>query len=494
MIDSKKISFCLKHIEIIKNEISINRLHPKVIKFLKNNISHPWLIACSGGPDSLMLLILIYAYFPSNRNFIHVAHYNHKTRKEESDFEAKFVQFITNILNIKLHLGESKINFIENISENNLRTERHNFFKKVLSSIKAHYLILGHQQNDIAETILMRIARGSSIDGLIAPRPIYAFSKGKIHLRPLLNISHQEIVKVLQKIKISFCQDSSNTSQKYFRNRIRHAVLPIYQKNSTPQILKNISFSRKLLEEDAQAIDIWLEELLPNRKCKYLNLLPIKGKPIAIYRRALRDWLACFRLLNFINQRAFTELLENIVNNKKTKCSAGNNCFIRYSDNLLFLEEKNSNYKITFNQQKLFFNQPLALSTGDIVEATIFKCTNDLLKKVVHEKKYLHNIAYINFDFLFNYCKLSLPNFKKYPFVIVRPWLPGDRYRPFNFNGHKKLKNLFTEKNISIAKRHKLPIFIIDTKIIWIPGLPIAHDFQINNKINQALRLTYASS
>src|SRR5688572_8363060 len=196
-----------------------------------------WALAFSGGADSLALLLIFWAEGPGRwgRDFV-VLHFNHRLRGRESDADARFCREVCRALGVTLVVGEWK-GARKGASEAEARVARHAFFAREMKRRRCRMLWLAHQQDDIAETMLMRVARGSGAGGLTAPRPVQVFADGRIFLRPLLTLKKAELTGALKAAGAQWREDSSNSGQDFFRNRIRQKVLPAWQKAAGRDVL-----------------------------------------------------------------------------------------------------------------------------------------------------------------------------------------------------------------------------------------------------------------
>ncbi|HEX2853593.1 MAG TPA: tRNA lysidine(34) synthetase TilS [Opitutaceae bacterium] len=298
------------------------RLHPAVLAWAgKSPPRARWSIAFSGGADSLVLLLLVWAHWPARRTRFQALHFNHRLRGRESQSDEKFCRKVCAALGVKLICG-SWSGARKGASEAEARVARHDFFAK-----NSRALWLGHQQDDIAETMLMRIARGSGTAGLAAPRPVQARPGGRVHLRPLLTVKKSEIIAALRTAGISWREDSSNAGAAFFRNRVRREVLPAWSAASERDALAGAARARELLEEDDAALELWLAELEPLEKSGLLRLAKLSGKPRAILRRALHRWLLAQPAAGELSRQAFELLLDAIVRAKPTRQSLGSQGF-----------------------------------------------------------------------------------------------------------------------------------------------------------------------
>ena len=186
-------------------------------------------IAVSGGPDSLALLYLLNGLRDELRLKLHIAHLDHKLRRS-SGKERKFVEKLACRLNIPITAAEIDIKQLAQHGslEEKLRRARLAFLFKVAKAVKADKIALGHNLDDQAETVLMRILRGTGLYGLAGILPKRKISNYWI-IRPLLEIRRREINAFLKRKKIKPCIDASNSKDIYFRNRVRNKLLPLLE-------------------------------------------------------------------------------------------------------------------------------------------------------------------------------------------------------------------------------------------------------------------------
>lgn len=184
------------------------------------------MVGVSGGPDSVCLLYLL-KYLKKELNLaLHIAHLNHLLRGKDARKDADFVSKLSLNLDVPITLGEIDIHRLSQgcSQEEVARNVRLQFLFKTARKIKADKIALGHNRDDQAETILMRILRGSGLLGLGGI--LYKKQMGKfIIIRPLIEIERKDIESFLRKRKIIPRIDKSNLQEVYFRNRIRHKLL-----------------------------------------------------------------------------------------------------------------------------------------------------------------------------------------------------------------------------------------------------------------------------
>jgi tRNA(Ile)-lysidine synthase len=307
-----------------------SRLHPAVLAWSASRRAAargPWAVALSGGADSIALLLLLWARWPERRARLVALHFNHRLRGAASDGDAKFCRRVCRALRVKLRVGRWH-GARAGASEAAARTARLAFFDQAMSAVGASALWLGHQQDDVAETFFMRLARGSGAAGLAAPRPVQPMPGGGVRLRPLLTLKKAEISTALRAAGIPWREDASNAGDDYFRNRIRRAVLPAWQRAAHGRdALEGAALARELLDEDDAALEAWLDELRPLQRGAVLNLAVLAGKPRALWRRALRRWLGATPYHGDLSRQGFATLLAAAMRGRRTRHSLGREGF-----------------------------------------------------------------------------------------------------------------------------------------------------------------------
>ena len=308
-------------VERVGELVPLARLHPAVLAWTgKRRKSEVWCVALSGGVDSLALLLLLRAHFP--RRKLVALHFNHRLRGRSSHADAALCTRVCRELGVKCLIGAWRTG-PKAASESEARKARHAYFDHALKKIRTKALWLAHQQDDIAETMLMRMARGSGTGGLAAPRPVHVMGGGRVHLRPLLTLKKAELTAALQQTGVKWREDASNAGGDHFRNRVRSRVLPAWIKAAGRDALAGAALSRELLEEDAVALEAWLDELKPLDRRGGLVLSRLGGMPRALLRRALHRWLLAVRPETDLSRQGFTQLLAAVERGRDTRFSLG---------------------------------------------------------------------------------------------------------------------------------------------------------------------------
>jgi tRNA(Ile)-lysidine synthase len=196
-------------------------------------------VGVSGGADSMALLLTLAGLRHDLGVQLHAAHFNHRFRPEALRDE-RFVAGWCKQLNIPLTVGQRSGRKIRHPSEDDARQMRFKFFIKTAIGLKAQCVALAHTRNDLAETVLMRLMRGSGLYGLRAILPRRCI-EGVTFVRPLMGVNRKDVEDYLKAKKILFCADATNRQTVYERNKVRLHLLPLLAREYNPRIINALS-------------------------------------------------------------------------------------------------------------------------------------------------------------------------------------------------------------------------------------------------------------
>ncbi len=229
--------------------------------------------ALSGGADSVALTFGLYLLKDKLSITVEAAHFNHHLRGEESQRDEYFVKAFCDRLDIPLHLGQGSIQPGKKGLEAAAREARYGFFDTLPGKIAT-----AHTCDDNAETVLMHLVRGTGLKGLGGIAPV----RGKF-IRPMLEVSRQEVEAFLSEYHLSHVTDSTNLEDGFLRNRLRHQVLPLLRQEN-PAFAKNTSAMALRLRQEEQTLESLTEGELP-------PVQTLRALPEALRRRYLAEFL-----------------------------------------------------------------------------------------------------------------------------------------------------------------------------------------------------------
>ena len=231
--------------------------------------------AVSGGADSMALLWAMSLLKDKLGIRLEAAHFNHHLRGEESNRDAAFVKDFCNAHQIPVHMGEGSVQAGEKGLEAAARNARYAFLQSLSGKIAT-----AHTADDNAETLLMHLIRGTGLKGLGGIAPIR-----ENLIRPMLTVTRQEVLAFLAKENISYVTDSSNETDAFLRNRIRHHVMPLL-KQENPSLSQNLSATALRLRQDEEALDALAEPTT--------NVTELRSMEPAVQTRVLAKLLLGF--------------------------------------------------------------------------------------------------------------------------------------------------------------------------------------------------------
>ena len=418
--------------------INLDDILKKLDKTIKEN--ETVITATSGGPDSMALLSLLIKLSKTKKITIICAHVNHNLRKESQE-EAIMVEKYANENN--LIFEKMEINHYEGNTENYARTQRYNFFEKLIKKYNATYLLTAHHGDDLTETILMRMVRGSSLKGYSGFQEITDKETYKIY-RPLITKTKDELLNYVKTNNIPYAVDKTNFSEEYTRNRYRLNILPILKKENKSVHLKFLKFSETLKLYDDHINKEANEKLNKVYQNNNLNLKLFENEDELIKRKILYQILnnLYYKNISLITDN-HVELILNIIESSRP------NLKINLPSKVLVIK----------NYQNLYFTQNTEIKPYSFTfkDKVILPNNQILIKEETEDTS--------NYTIRLNSKELSLP-------LIVRTRQNGDKMEIKNLNGHKKIKDIFINEKISESDRNNWPILTDqNNQIIWLPGL-----------------------
>ncbi|HZW63812.1 MAG TPA: tRNA lysidine(34) synthetase TilS [Flavobacteriaceae bacterium] len=413
------------------------------------------LVAVSGGIDSVVLTHLCTTLGLN----ISLAHCNFNLRGKESDADEDFVIEFADELELEV--------FIQNFDTQDYarshslslqmaaRQLRYSWFDELSNQLNFDSILTAHHADDNLETFLINLSRGTGLEGLTGIPEI----NGKV-IRPLLPFSRQEIENYAKNQGLQWREDSSNVSEKYLRNKIRHQVIPTL-KEINPKFLQNFLTTQKYLEKSKKLLDQTVNEVF-TKVAKQVSANEIhysiselkKLQPIETYM---------FELFKAYQFTAWNDIVE-------------------------LLDAQTGKY-ITSKTHRLLKNRThlilTSLKSSDDTEIPIRVNTQEVetpagllqIEKVEKIEKTSTNSIYVDKDLL------------KFP-ITVRLWQNGDYFYPFGMQGKKKLSKFFKDEKYSIVDKENAYVLSSENSIVWVLNKRPDDRFKVTDKTKNILKIT----
>ena len=464
--------------KLLVKQIVRNPIHREVEEFLRNPECRRVLVACSGGADSVFMLCQLSVHAEALGIQLIVAHYNHRWRGEDAEQDTVFVEAMSRQLKCPF-VTETRPKDSPAATETSARSLRIRFLRAAAQAYDCQCIAFGHQRDDILETQLQRLARGSGTDGLAAPRPVHFFETYPTHIRPLLHLKASTIRDALQKSSIVWREDSSNNNVEIPRNALRHSVIPNLRDTLEHDVSKGAARSRVLLEEDAVALNQIARQSFPEAfdGSVSLELAALRCAPRALARRALTAWLSGHQSSALLSAAAMDQLIDAVYAKKKT---------FRLSAGSFFIESDASTLRIESMHSLDTLLEPCSVRAGESVTLSTYAVLKTKIVPVDEALRKRLSTGAIDAT-----CEAYIALADEQIFQI-RSRRPGDTFRALGAPGTKKLKDWFIDRHIPVRERNQLPLVVTSSGvIIWVPGLPPADNLKIKATTKTALKLTY---
>ncbi|MBK8479093.1 MAG: tRNA lysidine(34) synthetase TilS [Opitutaceae bacterium] len=406
-------------------------------------------------------------------------HFNHRLRGVAADADEAFCRQLCQALGVTLVVGAASWPEGSDVSEAEAREARFSFFDDAMEAHGARALWLGHHRDDVVETMLLRLSRGSGARGLAAPRPVQRMADGTVRLRPLLGVPKAEILAALRAAGVPWCEDETNHGEAFFRNRLRRQVVPAWAAAAAPvDLAEAVARSRALLEEEDEALELWADRVLPAALSEVMPLALAREAPVAVTRRALHRWLGALDLSEVLGRTAFEDLLAAVRAGRDAKWSMGSAGFLIVLGGEARLVTAET-VAPAWAGGTLEVPGVIALPGGASLRAAVVALEAELVDRISAGEFDDGRTAFL--------AAMETP-----AGLSIRPWQPGDRYVPLGSVGSTKLQDQFVNRQIPRELRKSLPVVCSAAgTILWVPGLPPAQCGRIVEGTMVAVQLTY---
>jgi tRNA(Ile)-lysidine synthase len=442
----------------------VHRLAQTTLQFIhKHDLLRPGDrvgIAVSGGADSVALLRLMLELRQEIGIVVSVVHLNHKLRGADSDADEEFVrelteghrfELISETRDVKAFAMQKKVGI-----EAAARELRYQLFARLLASGACDRIATAHTLDDQAETLLLKLARGAGTRGLAGIYPKLALSKpatarGQAIVRPLLATRRQDLRAYLTEIGQVWREDSSNRDLRHTRNRIRHGILPRFERHVNPSVHDALAETAEIARGEEE---YWAEEiarLLPQvwQSKGALNCAQLEAFPLALRRRLVR---AAGESLGLAME--FRHVEEVLTLRPESSASLPQGWLAIRNCNVIGFhesDEKASDYHYVLSVP----GKVAILESRLNVEAVLVNDADrreDMLESSFAQRE-----------------------------LVVRNWRPGERFWPAHTKEPRKIKELLQDRHITGDEKRGWPVIASGDGVVWMRGFGVRRDFRAKN-------------
>lgn len=411
------------------------------------------MLACSGGLDSVVMTHL----FKDLGYDLGVAHCNFSLRGKESDADETFVSELAEQLGLAVFIetfDTKKFAKEQKVSTQMAARElRYGWFNEIATDFKYDYILTAHHANDNLETLLINVSRGTGIRGLTGIKVI----SGNI-VRPLLFVTREDLFQYAKKQKYYWREDSSNASNDYLRNELRHRVIPPFLK-ATPNLLANVHKTQAHLQETALLLEDYMALV-------YRLAVTEKGNGYSIDILKLTELpntnALLYELLHPFGFTAWEDILDLLSAQSGKQIFSNTHRLIKDRSSLLLTEIIHEDAQTEVN---------ITASTREILEPV--KMSFKIVESMTEDSK---NTIYVDKSLI------------EYP-LVLRKWREGDVFQPFGMKGKKKLSKFFKDEKLSLVAKEKIHVLCSLDRIIWVIGLRLDDRFKVRKETTQILKI-----
>ena len=426
-------------------------------------------VAVSGGADSVALLRVLLELRAELGVVLVVGHFNHQLRGANSDADEKFVAQLAGKLELPFFTGSDSVEEYSRVRKLSLeqaaRELRYRWLHRLANGENLNAIATGHTLDDQAETVLMKFLRGAGTRGLGSIRPVLILEHWPV-VRPLLETSRAAVEYYLVSLDQPWREDHTNRDTKLTRNRIRHELLPLLERDYNPNI-------RRLLSETAEIAlaeeEFWQEHIATlvsrwHQKVRRMRLQEYDGETsgflssgVAVQRHALKQFLEWHGIK--VDFHHIEEVRKCALGEASAANLPGGWRANREGDWLQLIPPASGDDRSSSGEEYAYLlpipGRSVISEAGITVQATIIPAEAAALEPPG--------------------TLLRASAFGREAFI--RNWKPGDRFRPAHSASEAKLKRLFSEKRIPADQRPLWPVVLCAFQIVWVRGFPVAHDF-----------------
>jgi tRNA(Ile)-lysidine synthase len=350
--------------------------------------------------------------------------------------------------------------------------ERHGFLEGVMRSTGASRIALGHTRSDQAETLLLRLMRGSGRRGLGAIRPV----REGVWIRPLLSVSRGDVEAYVSTRSLEVRRDRTNSDTRYLRNRVRRDLLPYLEAEYAPGIEGVLARTADILQQEEDLLSEHTESALKEattysaRRKIVLDTKRVIGYHIAIQRRLLRAALSLLDMERVADDFGSVQGLLGLLSNDAPGVQITPEISAQRFGDRLILSRQTPPFQVR-------------LSVPGHTEIPSLDAAVDVRVRPAHElRQHLRDLG----PFRACFDRAALPGE-----LAVRSRRPGDRIRPYGMPGSRKVSDLLIDGKIPKPLRDEVPVLVSGDSVLWVVGLRTAQPFCVSERTSEVVEVEF---
>jgi tRNA(Ile)-lysidine synthase len=445
----------------------VQHVRAELLKRFSHRRSQKFVVAVSGGLDSMVLLRLLREALPHPAHSLVVAHFNHQLRGKNSDADQCLVKETAESTSLTCRTGSPKKAYEPGSGSLEMwaRRERHAFLAATARAESAETIVTAHHADDLVELVFLRLLRGeaASIGGMAAESPA-PFDPDLTLFRPLLRISKEALLSTAKAIGIPYREDISNRDPSFRRNWIRSRLIPPIVERFGPSVTTTVQRCAEILGDESDYMDAqaeaWLTKAEQERVPRFAELPPALQRRIVLKQLKAASLPPDFGHIEQLRIRSGSSvMLEGAasvaLNGHGSLVRSGSRNIAGFTAERLDLDLE-SPAEIQFG--------PLALRWNILPLGQPF---SPIEPRREHERFDADAIG---------------------PSAILRHWQPGDRFQPSGFGRAAKIQNLFVSAKIPVGERRRLAVATrSDGEVFWVEGLRISEKYKLGPKTRRYL-------
>ena len=421
------------------------------LPFLSNG---KFLVAISGGVDSVVLAHLCHSL---KFNFA-LAHCNFNLRGEESNADEDFVLELAEQLDVEVFIENFDTQAYANKNKRSIqmaaRELRYNWFAELAAQLHFDYVLTAHHADDNLETFLINFTRGTGLNGLTGI-PILNDNIA----RPLLSFSNANIIAYAKDNGITWREDSSNSSRKYLRNKLRHEVVPIL-KTINPQLLDSFQNTLENLNDTADIVEESLNAVA-KRAIVTIDNTGVSYK-VSEFKKVNNPKAYLFGMFHDFGFTQWHDIVDLLDAQSGKYVLSNTHRLIKHRDYLILTDKPLETPKCI---QILNTDKTVETPLGNL-SFSVVPSINETSKHIIYVDK----------------ATLSFP-------LEFRVWQEGDRFQPLGMTGKKKVSKYLKDEKLSLPEKEQTFLLMSTNTVVWVAGKRADHRFKVTEATKEILKI-----